>query len=77
MIDLCIGDDESTTWKITAKCEPRQLAEKGPVTNNLLTLAQESDAGALVGRVSWRPDNKWSFRVIGTGSGDQGLVFTH
>ena len=76
-IDLRIGDDETFTWKVTAKGKPRQLAGKWSLTNNLLTLAQEGDAGALVGRVSWQADDKWSFRVIGTGPEDQGLLFTH
>jgi tetratricopeptide (TPR) repeat protein len=76
-IDLRIGDDETFTWKVTAKGKPRQLAGKWSLTNNLLTLAQEGDAGALVGRVSWQADDKWSFRVIGAGPEDQGLLFTH
>jgi tetratricopeptide (TPR) repeat protein len=76
-IDLHIGDDETFTWKVNAKGKPRQLAGKWSLTNNLLTLAQDGDAGALVGRVSWQADDKWSFRVIGTGSEDQGLLFTH
>ncbi len=71
--DAEIEDDD----KVTAKGKPRQLAGKWSLTNNLLTLAQEGDAGALVGRVSWPADDKWSFRVIGTGSEDQGLLFTH
>ena len=76
-IDLHIGDDETFIWKVTAKGKPRQLAGKWSLTNNLLTLAQEGDAGALVGRVAWQADDKWSFRAIGTGPEDQGLLFTH
>jgi hypothetical protein len=76
-IDLHIGDDETFTWKVTAKGKPRQLTGKWSLTNNLLTLAQEGDSGALVGRVTWQADDKWSFRVIGTGPEDQGLLFTH
>ena len=74
-IALRIGDDETFTWTVTAKGKPRQLAGKWSLTDNLLTLAQEGDAGALVGRVSWQADDKWSFRVIGTGAEDQGLLF--
>ena len=74
-ITLRIGDDETFTWQVTAKGKPRQITGKWSLTNNLLTLAQEGDAGALVGRVSWQADGKWSFRVIGTGAEDQGLLF--
>jgi hypothetical protein len=76
-IDLRIGDDETFTWKVTAKGKPRQLSGKWSLTDSLFTLAQEGDAGALVGRVSWQADDKWSFRVIGTVAEDQGLLFTH
>jgi hypothetical protein len=61
-IDLQIGD-ETFTWKVTAKGKPRQLTGKWSLTDNLLTLAQEGDSGALVGRVTWQADDKWSFRV--------------
>ena len=57
--------------------QAQQLSGKWSLTDNLLTLAQEGDAGALVGRVAWQADDKWSFRVIGTGAEDQGLLFTH
>ena len=76
-IDLRIGDDQNFTWNVTAKGKPRQLTGKWSLTDNLLTLAQEGDAGALVGRVSWQADDKWTFRVIGTGAEDPGLLFTH
>ncbi|MDR3622329.1 MAG: hypothetical protein P4L85_23465 [Paludisphaera borealis] len=76
-IDLQIGDDENFTWKVTAKGKPRQIAGRWSLTGSVLTLAQEGDAGALVGRVSWQADDKWSFRIIGAGAEDQGLHFTH
>ncbi len=76
-IALRIGDDETFTWRVAAKGKPRELTGKWSLTSNLLTLAQEGDAGALVGRVSWQAGDKWSFRVIGTGAEDQGLLFTH
>jgi len=76
-IDLRIKDDQTFTWNVKAKGKPRQLTGKWSLTNDLLTLAQEGDAGALVGRVTWQADDKWTFRVIGTGTEDQGLLFTH
>ena len=73
-IDLHIGDDGTFTWTVDSKGKPRQLAGKWSLTDDLLTLAQEGDAGALVGRVAWQADDKWTFRVIGTGPEDQGLA---
>ena len=76
-IDLHLGVDETFTWKVAAKGKPRQLAGKWSLTNNLLTLAQEGDSGAMVGRVTWQAEGRWIFRVVGTGPQDQGLLFTH
>jgi tetratricopeptide (TPR) repeat protein len=76
-IDLHVGDDETFTWKVNAMGKPRQLTGKWSLANGVLTLAQDGDAGAMVGRVTWQADDKWTFRAIGTGPEDQGLVFTH
>src|SRR5262249_43210567 len=78
-IDLRIGDDGSFNWKVTAKGKPKELTGKYSLADDLLTLAQGGEGGsggALVGRVAWQADNKWSFRVLGAGPEDQGLVFT-
>jgi tetratricopeptide (TPR) repeat protein len=75
-IDLQVDDDGSFTWKVATKGKPRQLSGKWSFANSLLTLAQDREGGALVGRVTWENDNKWTFRAVGTGSEDQGLVFT-
>jgi tetratricopeptide (TPR) repeat protein len=76
-IDLGIGDDGTFTWDVTAKGKPKQLAGKWSLADDLLTLVQAGQGGALVGRIRWQADDKWSFRVLGTGPEDQGLVFTH
>jgi hypothetical protein len=76
-IDLRIGDDGTFTWKVTAKGKPKQLTGKWSLADDVLTLVQAGQGGALVGVITWRADDKWSFRVIGTGPEDQGLTFTH
>jgi tetratricopeptide (TPR) repeat protein len=76
-INLRIGADNTFTWKVNAKGKPRELTGNWSLANNLLTLAQTGEGGALVGRVAWQNDNTWIFRAIGTGPEDQGLTFTH
>jgi hypothetical protein len=76
-INLHVGDDGAFRWKVNAKGKPRELVGNWSQANGLLTLAQEGDAGALVGRVAWQADDKWTFRAIGTGPEDHGLQFTH
>jgi tetratricopeptide (TPR) repeat protein len=76
-IELRIGEDGAFTWNVTAKGKPRQLTGKWSLADDLLTLAQSGQGGALVGHIAWHADNKWSFRALGTGPEDQGIVFTH
>jgi tetratricopeptide (TPR) repeat protein len=76
-INLRVGDDGTFTWNVTQKGKPTQLTGKWSLTDDLLTLAQAGQGGALVGRITWQADDKWTFRVLGTGSDDQGLSFTH
>jgi hypothetical protein len=45
--------------------------------DDLLTLAQSGQGGALVGRVTRQAEGRCNFRVLGTGPEDQGLSFTH
>ena len=62
-----LGDDGTFTWTVNSKGKPRQLTGNWSLADDLLTLAQAGEGGALVGRVAWQADDKWSFRVIGTG----------
>ena len=70
-----IGDDGAFTWTVDSKGKPQQLTGKWSLTDDLLTLAQSGQGGALVGRVAWQADDRWTFRVIGTGPDDPGLTF--
>jgi hypothetical protein len=43
----------------------------------MLTLADQGQGGAMVGRITWQAGDKWTFRAMGTGPEDQGLLFSH
>jgi tetratricopeptide (TPR) repeat protein len=75
-IHLNLADDGAFTWTVDAKGKTQQLAGKWSLADDLLTLAQSGQGGALVGRVTWQADNRWGFRVIGAGPEDSGLSFT-
>ncbi len=75
-IDLRIGDDKTFTWTVTAKGKPRPITGTWSLADDVLTLAQAGQGSAMVGRLAWQADNRFSFRVIGTGPDDAGLVFT-
>ncbi|MFI5455426.1 MAG: tetratricopeptide repeat protein [Isosphaerales bacterium] len=73
---LNVADDGAFTWTVDAKGKVQQLAGKWVLADDLLTLAQSGQGGALVGHVTWQADNRWGFRVIGAGPEDPGLCFT-
>jgi hypothetical protein len=75
-IRLNIADDGSFTWAVEAKGKTQRLAGKWSLGDDMLTLAESGRGGALVGRVTWQADDRWDFRLLGTGSADPGLTFT-
>ena len=75
-IRLNVADDGTFTWTVDSKGKPQELTGKWSLADDLLTLAQSGQGGALVGRVAWQADDRWNFRVIGTGPEDPGLSFT-
>jgi tetratricopeptide (TPR) repeat protein len=75
-INLRIGDDGTFNWTVTSKGKPRQITGNWSLANDVLTMAQSDRGSAMVGRVEWQADNRWSFRVVGSGPEDPGLVFS-
>jgi tetratricopeptide (TPR) repeat protein len=75
-ITLAISDDGTFAWKVSGPGQPQTLAGQWSLADDVLTLAQAGQAGALVGHVRWQADNSWGLRVIGASSEDQGLTFT-
>ncbi|WP_406696162.1 tetratricopeptide repeat protein [Singulisphaera sp. Ch08] len=76
-IRLNVANDGAFTWTVDSKGKPQQLAGKWTLGDDVLTFAQSGEGGALAGRIVWQADDKWNFRVFGSGSGDPGLTFTH
>jgi tetratricopeptide (TPR) repeat protein len=75
-IALRLGEDGAFTWTVTSKGKPRDIIGSWSLANDLLTLAQSGQGGAMVGRVAWQAENRWNFRALGSGPEDLGLVFT-
>jgi tetratricopeptide (TPR) repeat protein len=75
-IDLQFGDDDTFSWTVTSDGKPKKITGKWSLADDVLTLAQAGQGSAMVGRVTWQADNRWSFRVMGTGPEDPGLVFS-
>ena len=76
LIRLNVADDGTFTWTVDSKGKPQELKGKWSLADDLLTLAQSDQGGALVGRVTWQADARWNFRVMGAGPEDRGLEFS-
>ncbi|HEV3164216.1 MAG TPA: tetratricopeptide repeat protein [Isosphaeraceae bacterium] len=74
-IGLTMKDGGEFTWKVTEKGQPREFSGQMTFGNDMLTLAQ-NEGSAMVGKVTWRDPNRFTFQVIGGGPADPGLTFT-
>jgi hypothetical protein len=75
IIHLEVRGDGTFVWEVDAKGKTQKLTGQWSLGNDVLTFAQSGQGGALVGRVSSQADDRWNFRVIGTGVEDPGLSF--
>jgi tetratricopeptide (TPR) repeat protein len=73
-IQLAISPDGNFTWKVTNQGQSRQFTGTSTSGNGLLTLAQ-SQGPPMVGRVTWRDLDHFTFQLAG-GPDDPGLSFS-
>jgi tetratricopeptide (TPR) repeat protein len=76
-IALAIQDDGTFTWTATSPTEPpMNIAGKSTFADGILTLAaQGGQTGALVGQVTWKDAEDFTFRLVGGPTNDPGLKF--
>jgi hypothetical protein len=74
-ITLTIPGDGRFNWTITSEGKDRQLQGKMVYGNGLMTLAQDQGP-PIVGNITWLDENRFVFKLPGTGKEDPGLTFT-
>lgn len=74
-IRLDLGADGTFTWTVTRQGKSQSFSGEYTYGQGILTLVQKQGA-PLVGQVSARGDNAFSFNVPGQGTSEQGPVFT-
>jgi tetratricopeptide (TPR) repeat protein len=74
-ITLELDPDGKFTWTYTAQGQSRSFRGTYTYGNGLLTLAPQ-DGPPIVGRVTWEGQNRFTFRLAGSGPGDPGLTFS-
>jgi hypothetical protein len=76
-ISLAIQDDGAFTWTAASTGKPpMNIAGKSTFADGILTLAaQTGQSGALVGQVTWKDADNFTFRLGGSAANDPGLKF--
>jgi tetratricopeptide (TPR) repeat protein len=76
-ITLSFPEGNHFVWKVTRQGKSQQFQGDRTYGNGILTLAQSGDQAQppMVGRVTWKDDNHFNFKVIGGEPGDPGLTF--
>ena len=62
------------TWKVTRQGKDQQFNGTSSYENGILTLVQEQNNNAMVGNVVWKDATHFTFKVLGGGTTDPGLV---
>jgi tetratricopeptide (TPR) repeat protein len=77
-INLSIADGHHFVWKVTRKNGPQEYQGDQTYTNGVLTLvpAGHDNEPPMTGRVTWKDDAHFTFKLLGSGPDDPGLSFT-
>jgi hypothetical protein len=70
-----LDPDGKFTWTYTAQGQSRSFRGTFTYGNGVLTLVPQ-DGPPVVGRITWDGENRFTFRLAGSGPGDQGLTFS-
>jgi Tfp pilus assembly protein PilF len=75
-ITLEIKADGNFVWRLTQKDQPRSLSGTSTIGGTgMLTLAS-TDAGVMVGQVTWKDAEHFNFRLVGARADDAGIEFS-
>jgi tetratricopeptide (TPR) repeat protein len=73
-ITLTMTAPKSFVWKVDQKGKTQQFQGDYSLAEDVLTLAQPNGA-TLVGRLTWKDDNHFKFRLVNVSGDDPGLDF--
>jgi hypothetical protein len=77
-INLSIADGNHFDWKVNRKNGPQEFQGDQTYANGVLTLvpAGHDNEPPMTGRVTWKDDSHFTFKLLGSGPADPGLSFT-
>ncbi|MBV8127371.1 MAG: hypothetical protein JO114_06840, partial [Planctomycetaceae bacterium] len=77
-IRLTLAGGGHFTWKVTSQGKSREFQGDETYGNGILTLARSGQDAQppMVGRVTWRDDDHFTFKIMAGLPDDPGLSFT-
>ena len=74
-IGLSVKDDGSFSWSVEDKGGKKDACDGSFTLEDNVLMLERKAGGALMGRVTALADNKFLFKVVGSGDADPGLTF--
>jgi tetratricopeptide (TPR) repeat protein len=77
-INLSVADGHHFTWKVTRQNRAQEFQGDATFNNGILTLVPtgHDNEPPMTGRVTWKDDKHFTFKLLGSGPDDPGLTFT-
>ena len=73
---MTFQDKDHFTWKVSRKGKDQQFEGTSTYESGILTMVQkQNNSNVMVGNVSWKDDDHFTFKVLGGGPADPGLSF--
>jgi len=77
IITLTFPDKARFAWKVARQGKEQQFEGTSTYDNGILTMVQQqNNSNVMVGNVTWKDDDHFTFKVMGGGPNDPGLSFT-
>jgi tetratricopeptide (TPR) repeat protein len=74
-ITVTLEDKGHFVWKVSRQGKDQQFEGTSSFENGILTLVQNQNNNAMVGNLTWKDENHFTFKVVGAGPTDPGLSF--
>ncbi len=76
-ITLAFQDQGHFTWSVTRQAKSQVFNGTSTFDNGILTMVQDQNKNnVMVGNVTWKDDDHFTFKVLGAAPDDPGLAFT-
>ena len=75
-ITVAFGDQGRFVWTVKRQGKDERFEGTSSCVGGILTLIRDRSSEALVGMLHWQDENRFAFKVLGSGRAETGLSFT-